>query len=119
MTIDKNTLREFRVDFKTQMAELEKQYNIKVELGTIRFDNDTFRTKMTATNIKPGGTLTKTLSPSDIQSAKVGDTFQINHPKYPGTFTLVKKNRVKWRLKGGIRNYTSFVCPPSSLIKAK
>jgi len=117
MTIDKATLKEFRADFKTTIAELEQKYNIKVELGAIRFDQGGFRTKMIATNIKTGEKPVQTLQPSDIQSAKPGDQFKVNHPNYPGIFTLVKKNRVRWKLKGGDRNFHSFLCPPSLLIK--
>lgn len=46
--ITKPLLEAFRKDFATAVAELEKQYNIKLELGSIGFDKKSFGGRLTA-----------------------------------------------------------------------
>lgn len=40
----------FRKDFSTAVAELEKQYNVKIDLGRITYDAAEFGTRMTVTS---------------------------------------------------------------------
>ena len=49
MQIDSRILKSFRMDFAKSVADLEKQYGIKLSLGTIRYDSHTFSTKLKGT----------------------------------------------------------------------
>ena len=46
--LNTQTVKNFRDDFQTAIFGLEKQYGVQISLGTIRFDKDHLRTKMTA-----------------------------------------------------------------------
>ena len=47
-------VKNFRNDFQKAIAQLEKQYGVNIGLGTILFDENSLRTKMTA--VKGGKT---------------------------------------------------------------
>ena len=51
MKITQNTLKEFRTDFKKTVKDLESQYGIKISLGNITYEDNNFRTKLTADNV--------------------------------------------------------------------
>ena len=50
MKMAKETLKAFRTDFKTAVAELEKKYGVVVDIGNILYSENSFTTKMTVTN---------------------------------------------------------------------
>lgn len=50
MRMDTFHLRAFRLDFAKAVETLEKQYDVKIGLGTIRYDPTNFRTTLTVTN---------------------------------------------------------------------
>lgn len=47
-------LDKFRLDFKSAVAELEKQYDIKIGIGRISYDNKGFSTKMNVVKVADG-----------------------------------------------------------------
>ncbi|NPV01946.1 MAG: hypothetical protein HPY53_11255 [Brevinematales bacterium] len=57
------TLREFRFSFQNAVAALESQYNVKVELGNIKYSENEFRSQMTVTSVNNG---VKVISEHDI-----------------------------------------------------
>lgn len=53
--ITKEQIRMFRKDFDSAVAELEKKYELKIELGSISYDNISFHGKMTCTTLSESG----------------------------------------------------------------
>jgi len=47
MEISKLTLKEFRRDFKETVANLEAQYDVKIDLGSITFQKSQFTSRLT------------------------------------------------------------------------
>ena len=80
-----STVKAFRDDFQTAIAKLEKQYGVVIKLGTIRYDRNGLRSKMTATFGDRKDILTK----NDIS---VGDIVKINHKKVDSSreFEVIK-----------------------------
>ena len=72
--LNKQKVQGFRGDFVKAVAQLEKDYGVTISLGTIRFDAQELRAKITA---KVGDSPVKT-SKDDFQ---VGDVVGINHKK--------------------------------------
>ena len=72
--LNKQKVTEFRGDFATAVAKLEKQYGVNIALGTISFSANELRAKMTATV----GDATPSMSRNDFN---VGDIVSINHKK--------------------------------------
>jgi len=70
----KTEVKNFRSDFQKAVAQLEKQYSVQIGLGTIRFNNNELRAKMTATK----GESIERLDKNDFN---VGDIVSINHKK--------------------------------------
>ena len=69
---------------QNKIQQLEKQYGVNINLGTIRFDASELRAKMTATT----GTASEKLTKNDFN---IGDTVRINHRKCIGKiYTVVK-----------------------------
>ena len=60
----KQEVKNFRNDFQKAIAQLEKQYGVNIGLGTIRFDENSLRTKMTAVK----GEKTQMLSKNDFKT---------------------------------------------------
>ena len=85
--LNTHKVQEFRSDFAKAIAQLEKDHGVTISLGTIRFDANELRAKMTA---KVGG-VTQISSRSDF---KVGDTVSINHKKVDPNdqFRIIKIN---------------------------
>ncbi len=59
--MDKNTVKQFRTDFESMAKLFEQKYNVKLNIGTIRFDNTSFRCTLNALekqtpiiNVTPG-----------------------------------------------------------------
>ena len=72
--LNKQKVKGFRGDFEKAVAQLEKDYGVTISLGTIRFDSQELRAKMTA---KVGDAPVKA-SKDDFQ---IGDVVGINHKK--------------------------------------
>jgi hypothetical protein len=49
MEINTQTLKLFRGDFQNAVSELEKKYNLSINIGNISYTTDGFHTKLTAT----------------------------------------------------------------------
>ena len=83
--LDKQKVKNFRNDFQTAVAQLEKQYGVQISLGTIRFDQKELRAKMTA---KVGDPVQKVQK----DELRVGDKVNIVHPKADPTkeYTVIK-----------------------------
>jgi len=82
---NRQNVKEFRDDFQTVVAKLEKQYGIQISLGTIRFDQNELRAKMIAQVGKPSQKVQK-------DELKVGDIVNIIHRKMDPTkeFKVIK-----------------------------
>ena len=70
----KQEVQNFRGDFQNAVAQLEKQYGVNISLGTISYNSEELRVKMTA---RKGEKIQK-LSKNDFN---VGDIVSINHKK--------------------------------------
>ena len=55
MEITKNNLRIFRNDFADAVKELESVYEVKIELGSISYNESSFKSRLTVTNIGDNG----------------------------------------------------------------
>ena len=107
--LNKQKIKGFRGDFEKAVAQLEKDYGVTISLGTIRFDSQELRAKMTA---KVGDAPVK----ASKDEFNVGDIVGINHKKVNpnDTFTIVKINNKNIKVKGdtGMINVS-----PSLLVK--
>ena len=72
--LNKQKVKGFRGDFEKAVAQLEKDYGVTISLGTIRFDSQELRAKMTA---KVGDAPVK-VSKDEFN---IGDIVGINHKK--------------------------------------
>ena len=83
--LDRQKVKNFRNDFQTAVAQLEKQYGVQISLGTIRFDQNELRAKMTAQVGDAGQKVQK-------DELKVGDIVNIIHRKMDPTreFKVIK-----------------------------
>ena len=90
----KQEVKNFRGDFQNAVAQLEKQYGVNINLGTISFNNEELRAKMTA---RKGEKIQK-LSKNDFN---VGDIVSINHKKINSNlkFKIVKINNKNIKVK--------------------
>lgn len=50
MEINKNTLHDFRQDFKTVISSLEEQYGVNINIGNITYNEHKFTTKVEVVN---------------------------------------------------------------------
>lgn len=75
MNINTNTLKAFRGDFAKAVAELEKKHGIKLNLGNIRYDAESFRTTMTAVNTKETKSAGITASPEALDFKQYAESF--------------------------------------------
>ena len=114
--LNKQKVQGFRGDFAKAVAQLEKDYGVTISLGTIRFDAQELRAKMTA---KVGDAPLKA-SKDDFQ---IGDVVGINHKKVSPNdeFKIIKINNKNIKVQainvgdgriGGLINVS-----PSLLVK--
>ena len=107
--LNKQKVTEFRSEFQKAIQQLEKDFGVTISLGTISFNADELRAKMTA---KMGDAPVR----SSKNDFKVGDMVGINHKKANpnDTFTIVKINNKNIKVKGdtGMINVS-----PSLLVK--
>ena len=114
--LNKQKVKGFRSDFEKAVAQLEKDYGVTISLGTIRFDSQELRAKMTA---KVGDAPVRA-SKDDFQ---IGDVVGINHKKVSPNdeFKIIKINNKNIKVQainvgdgriGGLINVS-----PSLLVK--
>ena len=107
----KQEVQNFRGDFQNAVAQLEKQYGVNISLGTISYNSEELRVKMTA---RKGEKIQK-LSKNDFN---VGDIVSINHKKINSNlkFKIVKINNKNIKVKE-IEGFNSYSVSPSLLVK--
>ena len=107
--LNKQKVKGFRSDFEKAVAQLEKDYGVTISLGTIRFDAQELRAKMTA---KVGDAPVK----ASKDEFNVGDVVGINHKKISPseTFKIIKINNKNIKVQGEKGSYT---VAPSLLVK--
>jgi len=111
MTFTKQKVQQFRGDFAKAVTQLEKDFGCSFELGTIRFDADEFRVKLTA---KQG----KRSSKSTSSDFSVGDIVKINHKKISisESFKIHKINNKSIKVRN-TKTGREWKVPPSLLVK--
>lgn len=109
--LNKQKVTEFRGDFATAVAKLEKQYGVNIALGTISFSANELRAKMTATV----GDATPSMSRNDFN---VGDIVSINHKKVDSKrrFNIDKINAKNIKVSE-VEGYAMMTVSPGLLIK--
>tara|TARA_B100001113_G_scaffold105670_1_gene85713 strand:- start:289 stop:618 length:330 start_codon:yes stop_codon:yes gene_type:complete len=107
----KQEVQNFRVDFQNAVSQLEKQYGVNINLGTISYNSEELRAKMTAKK----GEKIKELSKDDF---KVGDIVNINHKKIDikSKFQIIKINNKNIKVRG-FDVIGSYTVSPSLLVK--
>ena len=107
----KQEVQNFRGDFQNAVAQLEKQYGVNISLGTISYNSEELRVKMTA---RKGEKIQK-LSKNDFN---VGDIVSINHKKINSNlkFKIVKINNKNIKVKE-IEGFNSYSVSPSLLVR--
>lgn len=87
------TVDQFRKDFEEAIQGLEKKYGCNISLGTLRYDSNEVRGKMTAVK---GKTL---VNKNEEIEFKVGDKVKINHkkanPNLVFVITKINKKTIK------------------------
>ena len=109
--LNKQKVQSFRGDFAKAVAQLEKQYGVNIALGTIRYDANELRAKMTATV----GDATPSMSRNDFN---VGDIVSINHKKVDSKrrFKIDKINAKNIKVSE-VEGYAMMTVSPGLLIK--
>ena len=104
--LNKQKVTEFRGDFEKAVAQLEKDDSVAISLGTISFNANELRSKMTA---KVGKAQPK-LSANDF---KIGDVVFINHKKIANTktFEILKINNKNIKVRDRDDNSLLTVSP--------
>ena len=107
----KQEVQNFRGDFQNAVAQLEKQYGVNINLGTISFNSEELRAKKTARK----GEKVQVLSKNDFN---VGDTVSINHKKIDikTKFQIIKINNKNIKVKE-IDGFGAFTVSPSLLVR--
>ena len=108
--LNKQKVKGFRSDFEKAVKKKKKDYGVTISLGTIRFDAQELRAKMTA---KVGDAPVK----SSKDEFNVGDIVGINHKKVNPNdeFTIYKINSKNIGVKGS--NGAMMRVSPSLLVK--
>ena len=104
--INKQKVVEFRSEFEKAVKQLEENFGVAISLGTISFNANELRTKMTA---RVGKALPK-LSAADFA---VGDVVFINHKKIANTrtFEILKINKKNIKVRDRDNNSLLTVSP--------
>ena len=94
MEFNKQMMDGFRKDFESAVTKLEDKYGCQISLGTIRFDSNQLRGKMTAQI----GEKRVELKDRDFT---VGEVVFVDHPKVSNieTFEILKVNRKTIKLR--------------------
>ena len=119
MQMNNQNFREFRDDFAKATKELEEKYGVKLGMGGITYDSDSFHFKVTATNTD------SIMSPKDefIRNVKSFAFFGLTEDMYDQVFmgsdhkeyklVGLKMNARKKFLCRDIFNKWQTVCPPT------
>ena len=109
--INKQKVQEFRNEFQKAVEQLEKDFGVAISLGTISFNANELRSKMTATVGSP----VQRASKDDFN---VGDTVGINHKKVDSKrrFKVDKINGKNIKVSE-IDGYSMMTVSPSLLVK--
>ena len=104
--LNKQKVQEFRTEFEKAVKQLEEDFGVAISLGTISFNADELRTKMTA---RVGKTQPR-LSAADFS---VGDVVFINHKKIANTrtFEILKINNKNVKVRDRDDNSLLTVSP--------
>ena len=88
-SFEKQQVIQFRKDFQEAIKGLEEKYGCTISLGTLRYDSNEVRGKMTAVK---GKTLAE--KKSEIRF-KIGDKVKINHKTIPSSnrYKVIKINK--------------------------
>ena len=107
--LSKQKIQEFRGEFQKSVAQLEKDFGVVISLGTISFNADELRAKMTARV----GDSTQISSRNDF---KVGDIVGINHKKVDSKrrFKIDKINSKNIKVSE-LEGYATMTVSPSLL----
>ena len=107
--LNKQKVKDFRSDFEKAVTQLEKDHGVNISLGTISFNANELRAKMTAS---VGDKIVR----GKKEDFNVGDVVGINHKKVNPNdeFTIIKINNKNIKVKGsdGMINVS-----PSLLVK--
>lgn len=111
---NKQKVSDFRGDFQSAVKELEKKYGVQISLGTIRFDANELRGKMTA---RVGNPVVKTSTKNDFN---IGDLIKINHKKVSSTrtFRITKVMHKNLKVVDVDNSYQVFTVSPGLAQKA-
>jgi hypothetical protein len=103
---NRQNIKEFRSDFQLAVAKLEEQYGCNISLGTISFDDNELKSKMTA---RKGEKVVKATK-DDFQ---IGDIVFINHKKIANTrtFEILKINNKNIKVRDRDNNSLLTVSP--------
>ena len=107
--LSKQKIQEFRGEFQKSVAQLEKDFGVVISLGTISFNADELRAKMTARV----GDSTQISSRNDFN---VGNIVTINHKKVNPNdqFTILKINSKNIKVSE-LEGYAMMTVSPSLL----
>ena len=110
--LNSQKVQSFRGDFEKAVAQLEKDYGVTISLGTIRFDSNELRTKMTA---RVGEAPIK----STREDFQVGDIVKVNHRKVDPNdqFRVEKINNKNIKIMALDGSRSMINASPSLLIK--
>ena len=124
MVITKQFLKEFRLELKEAVKELEAKHKCKVELGNISYTEDSFTSKMTVSDAS--------ISASDREKKefeKFCMIYGFEAKDYLKEFTLQGKNFVLYGFKPKATKNTckirevstgkDYMCPESTVNKTK
>ena len=95
MQINSNTLQAFREDFKSAIEELEKKYNVSIDLGRITYNETNFSGKIEVTNLEGQET------DPYVKYAKYAQAFKSCHDLYGMPESILNKS-----FKQGNKTYT-------------
>ena len=110
--LNKQKVQSFRGDFEKAVAQLEKDYGVTISLGTIRFDSNELRAKLTA---RVGEAPIK----STREDFQVGDIVKVNHRKVDPNdqFRVEKINNKNIKIMALDGSRSMINASPSLLIK--
>ena len=108
---EKQQVIQFRKDFQEAIKGLEEKYGCHISLGTLRYDSNEVRGKMTA---QKGKTLAE--KKSEIRF-RVGETVKVNHKKVDSEsrFTIIKVNKKSIRIQNKNNVFHTIKLSPSLL----
>ena len=89
MEFNKDKVSKFRDDFEKAVEGLEKQYGCVIELGTIRYESNQLRAKMTA---RIGEKIEK-LTSSDFRDTYLGILKPVSAPVFSALIEKLNNNK--------------------------